>query len=204
MKNFRPRFVDIVFLAKAFPHLALCRANSAEDAVRRGQRQVEQVKIKMGMQMDDKTFQSALLETQVMLTKDHNKWNFEVLLDLIEGPLLNPKRMEEAIKVSRFIRRLMSFFHPFSHRFSDMYNDKINQRWVKLGCSLMSTLMASGDGIRFLSTEDLLLKQLTGSFAQLDPVSICKNSMIYSDIAPSSMERPPRTPYSRKPESRRH
>lgn len=37
-----------------------------EDAVRRGQRQVEQVKIKMGMQMDDKTFQSALLETQVI------------------------------------------------------------------------------------------------------------------------------------------
>jgi hypothetical protein len=41
------------------------RAGSTEDAVRRGQRQVEQVKIKMGMQMDDKTFQTSLLETQV-------------------------------------------------------------------------------------------------------------------------------------------
>lgn len=41
------------------------RANSAEDAVRRGQRQVEQVKLKMSMQMDDKTFQSSILETQV-------------------------------------------------------------------------------------------------------------------------------------------
>lgn len=44
---------------------ALIRANSVEDAVRRGQRQVEQVKLKMSMQMDDKTFQSSLLETQV-------------------------------------------------------------------------------------------------------------------------------------------
>jgi hypothetical protein len=61
-----------------------------------------------------------------MLTKDHTKWNFEVLHDLIEGPLLNPKRMEEAIKVSRFIRRLLAFFHPFSHRFSDMENDKVH------------------------------------------------------------------------------
>lgn len=42
------------------------RANSVEDAVRRGQRQVEQVKLKMSMQMDDKTFQSSLLETQVI------------------------------------------------------------------------------------------------------------------------------------------
>lgn len=60
-----------------------------------------------------------------MLTKDHMKWNFETLQDLIDGPLLNPKRMEEAIKVSRFIRRLMSFYHPFSHRFSDMERTKV-------------------------------------------------------------------------------
>lgn len=65
------------------------------------------------------------ISVQVMLTNNHAKWNFEVLQDLIEGPLLNPKRMEEAIKVSRFIRRLLSFFHPFSHRFSDMDNDKV-------------------------------------------------------------------------------
>ena len=41
------------------------RANSVEDAVRRGQRHVEQAKLKMSMQMDDKTFQTAMLETQV-------------------------------------------------------------------------------------------------------------------------------------------
>jgi len=42
-----------------------CRANSADDAVRRGQRQVEQSKIKLGIQMDDKMFQAYVLETQV-------------------------------------------------------------------------------------------------------------------------------------------
>ncbi|KAI9458810.1 Rapamycin-insensitive companion of mTOR, N-term-domain-containing protein [Russula earlei] len=145
------------------------RANSVEDAIRRGQRQVEQVRIKMGLQMDDKTFQAALLETQVILTKDHSRWNFETLLDLIEGPLLNPKRMEEAIKLSRFLRRLMNFFHPFNHRFSDIERNKTNLRWVKLGCTLLTTLLASPDGRRFLASEDDLLKQLTRSFAQLDP-----------------------------------
>ena len=43
----------------------MLRANSVEDAVRRGQRQVEQVKLKISMQMDDKTFQAAIVETQV-------------------------------------------------------------------------------------------------------------------------------------------
>lgn len=145
------------------------RANSVEDAIRRGQRQVEQVRIKMGLQMDDRTFQAALLETQVTLTKDHTKWNFETLQELVEGPLLNPKRMEEAIKLSRFLRRLMTFFHPFTHRFSDIERNKANMRWVKLGCTLLTTLLASSDGQRFLSSEDDLLKQLTRSFAQLDP-----------------------------------
>lgn len=55
-----------------------------------------------------------------MLTRDYTKWNYDVLLDLIEGPLLNAKRLEEAIKVSKFVKRLMTFFHPESHRFSDI------------------------------------------------------------------------------------
>jgi rapamycin-insensitive companion of mTOR len=60
----RPRFVH-----KRFPsytaRLIHDRANSVEDAIRRGQRQVEQVKIKMGLQMDEKTFLGELLGTQV-------------------------------------------------------------------------------------------------------------------------------------------
>ncbi|KAI0917225.1 hypothetical protein AcW1_007525 [Taiwanofungus camphoratus] len=145
------------------------RANSFEDVVRRGQqRHVEQAKIKLAMQMDDKTFQFNLLETQVMLTKDQTKWNFDVLQDLIEGPLLNPKRMEEAIRVSRYMRKLMSFFHPFSHRFSDLARSKINLRWVRLGCLLLNAFMSSPEGLRFLS-EDEFLSQLVKSFAQLDP-----------------------------------
>jgi len=168
---------------------------------------VEQVKIKMGMQMDGEAFRATLLETQVrhsclcalciltvfqvMLTKDHTKWNFDSLLDLIEGPLLNPKRMEEAIKVSRFIRRLTSFFHPFNHRFSDLQRTKVrdrsdhdrcettlrvptqgNAKWVKLGCAMLTTLLASPEGVRLLSMEDEFLPQIRMSFAQLDPVAL--------------------------------
>lgn len=145
------------------------RANSAEDAVRRGQRQVEQSKIKLGMQMDDKMFQACVLETQIMITKDSTKWGFDPLQELVEGPFLNPKRLEEAIKVGRFMRRLMAFFHPFSHQFSDMPRKQQNLRWVRLGCSLLTTLLASPDGVRFLLYEDDFLKQIIKSFAQLDP-----------------------------------
>jgi len=42
-------------------------ANSVDDPVRRGQRQVQQVKVKMSMQIDDRMFQSTVIETQVCL-----------------------------------------------------------------------------------------------------------------------------------------
>lgn len=60
-----------------------------------------------------------------MATKDSIKWDYDALQAIIEGPLLVPKRMEEAIKASRFIRRLMFFYLPFSHQFSDMKRTKV-------------------------------------------------------------------------------
>ncbi|KAH8114744.1 Rapamycin-insensitive companion of mTOR, N-term-domain-containing protein [Phellopilus nigrolimitatus] len=149
------------------------RANSVEDHVRRGQRQVEQVKIKLAMQMDDKTFQALIIETQVLLRGDYTKWSYETLLDLIEGPLLNAKRLEEAIKVSKFVKILMKFFHPFSHRFSDIKKTKANVKWIKLGCTLLTTLMANADGVRYLSMEDEFLPQIfngSNTAPDFDPI----------------------------------
>ncbi len=130
-----------------------------------------------------------------------------MLQELIEGPLLNPKRMEEAIRAAKFIRRLMSFFHPFSHRFSEIPKIKVcsspyscngtfltffqsNLRWARLGCSLLTTLLASPDGMRFLSTEDQFLTQIVKSFAQLDPVRPFSNAVLLVLILSSSMVLP--------------
>ncbi|KAF8606948.1 hypothetical protein BDV93DRAFT_331061 [Ceratobasidium sp. AG-I] len=147
------------------------RANSVEDTMRRGQRQVERSKIKRGMEIDDKGFQTVLIDTQVMLHREAIKWNLDSLTDLIEGPLLNPKRFEEAMKVSRFGRKLMSFFHPNSKVFSEMKNTKSNARYIKLGCTLMTTLISTTDGLKFLQTEDSLLKQIVECLEQIDPLS---------------------------------
>ncbi|KAL0961199.1 hypothetical protein HGRIS_006168 [Hohenbuehelia grisea] len=144
------------------------RANSVEDSGRR-QRQIEQVKIKLGMQMDEKAFLAALNESQISSTKEHARWNFEVLIELVEGPLRNPSRLEEAIKASRIIKRLMSFYHPRSHRFSDIPRSKSNVKWIRLGCALLTTLLSNADGVRYLATEDVFLQQIVWGFSQLDP-----------------------------------
>ncbi|KAH7098966.1 Rapamycin-insensitive companion of mTOR, N-term-domain-containing protein [Auriculariales sp. MPI-PUGE-AT-0066] len=147
------------------------RANSVDEPARRGQRSAEQsVKVKMGMQIDDRDFQKLILETQVLTAKDHHGWKLSALFDLVDGPLLNPKRLEEALKVSKFGRRLMTFFHPATlNGFARQKRTKQNLRWVKLGCMLMTTLLSNQDGVRFLTTDDPMLRQIMDAFNEIDP-----------------------------------
>lgn len=119
------------------------------------------------MQMDDRQFQSALVESQVLYTKDYHRWNFDALMEIIQGPLLNPGRLEEAFKVSKFGRRLMTFFQPLYRRFSDIKKTRTSQKWIKLGVALFTTLLANKGGINIL-VEDKILMQIVDCFMELD------------------------------------
>ena len=130
----------------------------------------EPVKSKLSIDIDDLQFRSLLLETQVLTTANYLKWKWELINNLIEGPLLNSKRLEESIKASKFMKRLIGFFRPFKYKFSDARNTKPNQRYVRTGCALMKTLLHNQDGINYL-TESKLLRQLAECLAQLDRTS---------------------------------
>jgi hypothetical protein len=60
-----------------------------------------------------------------LLDRSHVKWNYEVIVELIEGPLLNPKRLDETIKATKFFKRLFSFFHPYNNRFSSIKRTRV-------------------------------------------------------------------------------
>uniref|UniRef100_A0A060T596 ARAD1C10274p n=1 Tax=Blastobotrys adeninivorans TaxID=409370 RepID=A0A060T596_BLAAD len=128
------------------------------------------VRVKMGVQIDDASFKQLLLDTQVLNTKTYSKWNWDALSELIHGPLLNPKRLEEAIKTTKFMKRLMSFYRPFKYRFSSIKRTKPNQKYIDVGKDLLVTLLSSQEGVKYL-TENKLLRQIAECLAQLDPMS---------------------------------
>ncbi|BFZ59731.1 hypothetical protein YB2330_000747 [Saitoella coloradoensis] len=149
------------------------RYSSSNDQ-QRGQRQVEQVKIKMNLNIDDTHFRNMVMETQVPSTKNFTKWNWDTLLELVQGPLRNPKRLEESIRASHLMRRLISFFKPFKFRYSNMKKTKPNQRYTTFGCALLKTLLSNQEGIRYL-TESKLVKQIAECLSQLEPVATFVN-----------------------------
>ncbi|GAA5975076.1 hypothetical protein JCM11641_000022 [Rhodosporidiobolus odoratus] len=125
-------------------------------------------KLHVALQMDDQSFRSALLSTGVLSTKDHAKWNLTALQALVDGPLKSPKRLEETMKASNFMRRLLGFFQPFALRYCEMPKTADTERWTRLGCSLVETLLGSADGAQYLS-DDKLLRQISDCLFQLDP-----------------------------------
>lgn len=130
----------------------------------------ESGKTRMSVDMDELKFRSIILETQVLSSPNYMKWRWDLILDLIEGPLTNLKRLEESIKTSKFMKRLIGFYRPFKYKFSDVRNTKPNQRYVRAGCALMKTLLLHQEGVNHL-LESKFLRQLAECLAQLDKQS---------------------------------
>lgn len=119
---------------------------------------------------DDATFRQLLLDSYVLSSSNYTKWDWDIILKLIEGPLTNGKRLEEAVKASKFVKRIMSFYRPFKYRFSTLQSSRSSQRYIRTGCALMHTLLQSPEGVRYL-TDNKLLRQIAECLAQCDPTS---------------------------------
>ncbi|KAL2172200.1 hypothetical protein VTG60DRAFT_7044 [Thermothelomyces hinnuleus] len=130
----------------------------------------EHPKASTATNFDDGTFRQLLLESNVLSSSNYTKWNWDVMTRLIEGPLTSGKRLEEAIKASKFIKRIMSFYRPFKYKFSEIKSSRNTQKYVRTGCSLMHALLQSPEGVKYLS-DNKLLRQIAECLAQCDPTS---------------------------------
>ncbi|TKA64808.1 hypothetical protein B0A49_10189 [Cryomyces minteri] len=137
-------------------------------------------KTQISTQIDEAQFRSLMLESQVLNSTNYTKWRWDLIQPMIEGPLLNPKRLDEAIKATKFIHRLCGFFRPFKYRFSDVKNTKPNQRYVRAGVALVRSLLQNPEGVKYLA-ENKMLRQVAECLAQLDRMSgIVSSSPLFS------------------------
>ena len=135
-----------------------------------GAKTTEPTKVQMSANMDEVQFRSLLLETQVLSTVNYTKWRWDLIQPIIDGPLTTPRRLDEAMKATKLVHRLLGFLRPFKYRFSDVKNTKPNQRYVRAGCSLVRTLLQTQDGARYLA-ENKLVPQIAECLAQFDRLS---------------------------------
>ncbi|GAB7339348.1 hypothetical protein MBLNU457_5992t1 [Dothideomycetes sp. NU457] len=133
-------------------------------------RPAESSKNQLSPNIDEVQFRSILLESQVLSTVNFTKWRWDLIQAVIDGPLTNAKRLDEAMKATKFVHRLLGFLRPFKYRFSEVKNTKPNQRYVRAGCSLIKTLLQTTDGSKYLA-ENKLVPQIAECLAQFDRLS---------------------------------
>ncbi|KAH9834366.1 target of rapamycin complex 2 subunit ste20-like [Teratosphaeria destructans] len=120
--------------------------------------------------MDETQFRAKMIDTQILNTVNYTKWDWSLIHELIDGPMVNPKRLQEAMITSKFVHRLLGFLRPFKYRFSDAPNTKSNQRYVRTACALLKLLLQSTEGARYLESNKLI-PQIGECLAQQDPMS---------------------------------
>lgn len=130
--------------------------------------------------VDEGAFRQLLVDSGVLSSSNYLKWNWEIILKLIEGPLTIGKRVDDANKASKFMKRLMGFYRPFKYRFSDVKSTRNTQKYIKVGCALMHTLLQSPQGIEYLANNKVL-RQIAECLAQCDPVSDCSHPGFWAE-----------------------
>ncbi|DBA03145.1 TPA: hypothetical protein N0F65_003865 [Lagenidium giganteum] len=117
---------------------------------------VQELKLSLDAQMDDATFKDMLHNRSRVLTdKNWMKWNWDIISELLEGPLTNPQRLSEAMK-TKFFKRLSGFFRcdPGNKGyFSQLAWIPDFVPFLRPACQMYTLLLNHPEGLLFLKTD---------------------------------------------------
>lgn len=111
--------------------------------------------------VDDIRFRKMVFDSKVLQTKDFSQWNWNIIQELLEGPLMNKRQLEELARSTKFIRRLLVFYRPLRLRFSSVNKGtRLSQRYIQVGCKFFKMLTTNPEGMRILTEDTKIFPQL--------------------------------------------
>ncbi|TMW68659.1 hypothetical protein Poli38472_006127 [Pythium oligandrum] len=135
---------------------ASMRRGSLRDNITSRELMIQELKLSMDSQMDDATFKDMLHNRSRVLTdKNWTKWNWDIISELLEGPLTNPQRLSEAMK-TKFFKRLSGFFRcdPGNKGyFSQLAWIPDFVPFLRPACQMYTLLLNHPEGLLFLKTD---------------------------------------------------
>ncbi|CCE63190.1 hypothetical protein TPHA_0E00960 [Tetrapisispora phaffii CBS 4417] len=111
--------------------------------------------------VDDLKFRRMVFDSKVLQIKDFSLWNWNIIQELLVGPLMNPKQLEELSK-TKFIRKLLVFYRPLRQRFSNVSKkSRLANKYIQVGCQFFKTMIATSEGMKILIDDTKIIPQLT-------------------------------------------
>ncbi|PRP75703.1 cytosolic regulator of adenylyl cyclase, partial [Planoprotostelium fungivorum] len=137
---------------------------------RRHERKIDSLK-KLDAQLDQDQLRTKILESQVTTTKDHTKWKWDNISDLIDGPLLsNPTLLTQVMK-TKFIKRVLSYFRPLTQAFAALPWTPENDKYRRIAVQLLQVLVSTEQGADYLKHSKLIPEIIDIIKLELDPVA---------------------------------
>ena len=101
-------------------------------------------------QIDDASFASLLSKSQVL--REPKRWNWEIIYQIMSGPINMPQRFMQAHK-SKFLRCLLSFYMPSRGLFNVLNWHPDNFVKAQVGALLIGILLSQPEGMQQLTTK---------------------------------------------------
>jgi len=117
---------------------------------------LDEVKLKMDSAMDLDQLKNKIQESQVLSSKDYTRWKWDIISDLIEGPLNNPTLAIFACSKTKFVKRILSFLKPSKRLFCKLSWSQGHLKYVRTACQLLELLVSTEPGTEFLKDTKLL------------------------------------------------
>lgn len=99
--------------------------------------------------IDDNVFTQLLNKSNV--SKDVIKWDWDIIYEILAGPIYTPSRFSLAVK-SKFLKNLLGYYLPSKRHFHDLQWHPQHFVKARVGCLLTSLLLSHEDGINLLTT----------------------------------------------------
>eukprot|EP01105_Mastigella_eilhardi_P019169 TRINITY_DN4496_c1_g2_i2.p1 TRINITY_DN4496_c1_g2~~TRINITY_DN4496_c1_g2_i2.p1 ORF type:complete len:1042 (-),score=276.32 TRINITY_DN4496_c1_g2_i2:999-3974(-) len=119
---------------------------------------IETVKSRMDFSMGEEQLLLRLEETEVIAHKDGKSWRWNDVIELLEGPLVNPAHTEAALKTP-FFKRLIQFYKPKEKLFSRLPSEERNYIYQRAGQQMLRVLVKMQEG-RDLMVEEKFIAQI--------------------------------------------
>lgn len=128
------------------------------------------MRTRIAFHIDDVTFRHLVASSEVIGVKEHSKWNWEAIYDIISGPLLNPKRFDELVR-NKFLGRIILYLRPSSNQFALAPFKESKSKTRRTVFFFFQTLLSTVDGFNFLN-ESHIVADIGECLGQLvDPVN---------------------------------
>jgi hypothetical protein len=107
------------------------------------------------IQVDEAQVRLLIQETMVLAEKEYSRWNWDLISELFQTFLRNPMVLNDTIRNTSFVKRVLSFFRPASNQFSDLLLNRFNLKFLHIGCQVMKTLTSCMEGVKYLHESGL-------------------------------------------------